>query len=205
MLNLENVNINIEDLAAKYRLCCNNNHYLFDGDMEELFSNSNIEVGQTLYKAKDWKYDEDGWLIGCEDGDYLETIELIQKGKIYLCQAFSDFCGDGLEYMLALNNVSALYNWDLNGCYIMKEYRGYNLNFYPQCDRCPAHDNRYQTVKARPYDDAEYFWAYSYDKQHWRIVYKGKFVNENFVGTFEDVVDVIEERNEKIKAKMVHW
>ena len=87
----------------------------------------------------------------------------------------------------------------------MEQYKGYTLNFYPQCDRYPAHDNRYQTFKARPYDDADYFWAYTYDKLHWKIVYKGKFVNENFVGTFEEVVDVIDERNEKIKAKMIHW
>lgn len=108
MLNLENVQENINHLVEEYNLCTNNNHYLFDGDLEELFSDSNIRVGETLFKAKDWNYDEDGYLIGCEEGDYLETIELIQNGKTYLCQAFSDNCGDGPDYMLALNNISRL-------------------------------------------------------------------------------------------------
>lgn len=105
MLNLENVKENINRLTEEYGLCVNNNHYLFDGDMESLFNDSNIEVGKVLFKAKDWGYNEDGWLIGCEDGDYLETIELIQNNKTYLCQVFSDYCGDGLDYMLALLNV----------------------------------------------------------------------------------------------------
>lgn len=108
MLNLENVQENISRLVEEYNLCTNNNHYLFDGDLEELFSDSNIRVGKTLFKAKDWCYDEDGYLTGCEDGDYLETIELIQNGTTYLCQVFSDNCGDGPDYMLALNNVSML-------------------------------------------------------------------------------------------------
>ena len=41
----------------------------------------------------------------------------------------------------------------------MEKYRGYELNYYPKCDRYPTHDNRYQTFKERPYDDAELFWA----------------------------------------------
>ena len=105
MLNLENVSKNINKLTDEYNLIRNNNHFLFDGDLEELFDDSNITVGETLYKVKDWEYDEDCWLIGCEDGDYLETIELIQNGKTYYCQVFSDCCGDGLDYMLALLNV----------------------------------------------------------------------------------------------------
>lgn len=80
MLNLDNVRENIDELVAEYNLIENNNHFLYDGDMEDLFYDSGITVGDTLYKAKDWSYDkEDGWLIGCEDGDYLETIELIQN------------------------------------------------------------------------------------------------------------------------------
>ena len=108
MLNLENVNENLAQLAEDFNLCVNNNHYLFDGDLETLFSESNIVVGETIHKAKDWTYNEDGWLTGCKDGDYLETIELTQNGNTYLCQAFSDCCGDGLDYTLALTNVSVL-------------------------------------------------------------------------------------------------
>lgn len=107
-LNLAYVEKDIDKLTHEYNLCVNNGHYLFDGDLEELFCDSDITVGKTLHKAKEWKYAEDGWLEGCKDGDYLETIELIQNGNTYLCQAFSDKCGDGLDYMLALLNVSKL-------------------------------------------------------------------------------------------------
>ena len=48
-------------------------------------------------------------------------------------------------------------------------------------------------------------WAYTYDKKHWCVVYNGKCVNRNFIGTFEEVVDFIEEKNKNIKPKMVHW
>lgn len=106
MLDLENAKENINQLVDRYNLCVANNHFLLDSDLEELFYNSNIKVGRTLYKEKDWKCDiEDGCLVGCEDGDYLETIELIQDGKIYLCKAFSDECGCGLDYTLELMNV----------------------------------------------------------------------------------------------------
>ena len=105
MLDLENAKENINQLTDEYNLCVVNNHYLFDEDLEFLFCNSDIEVGETLYEVKNWKYDEDGWLVGCEDGDYLETIELIQDGKTYYCQTFSDKCGDGLDYTLALLNI----------------------------------------------------------------------------------------------------
>lgn len=108
ILNLENVNrMDMNRLADEYNLCVNNNHYLYDGDLEDLFYDSKITVGKTLYKAKDWRYDEDGCcLIGCEEGDYLETIELIQDGKIYLCQVFCEYSGCCPDYMLALLNVS---------------------------------------------------------------------------------------------------
>lgn len=85
----------------------------------------------------------------------------------------------------------------------MEEYRGYKLNYYPKCDRYPTHDNRYQTFKARPYDDADYYWAYSYDKENWIVVYKGK-QKQQFVGTFEQVVDLIEEQNQNIKGRYIH-
>lgn len=107
MLNLENVKENINQLVDRYNLCVANNHFLLDSDLEELFYNSNIKVGRTLHKEKDYRFSiGDGCLVGCEDGDYLETIELIQDGKSYLCKAFSDECGCGLDYTLALLNVS---------------------------------------------------------------------------------------------------
>ena len=86
----------------------------------------------------------------------------------------------------------------------MDKYKGYELNYYPKCEEYPTHDNRYQTFKARPYDEAEYYWAYSYDKENWIVVYNRKIV-QKFVGTFEQVVDLIEEHNKDIKCRICHW
>lgn len=86
----------------------------------------------------------------------------------------------------------------------MKDYKGYKLNHYPKCEEYPTHDNRYQTFKARPYDDADYYWAYTYNKENWLIIFKGKIVRQ-FKGTFEEVVDFIEDKNKDIKPRMIHW
>lgn len=86
----------------------------------------------------------------------------------------------------------------------MDNYKGYKLNYYPKCEQYPSHDNRYTTFKARPYDDADYYWAYTYDKENWIIVFKGKVV-EQLNGTFEQVIDIIEEQNKNIKQKISHW
>lgn len=77
------------------------------------------------------------------------------------------------------------------------EYKGYELRFSPM-------QNRLNTHKARPYDDAEYYWAFTYDKTHWNIVYNGKLVEVDIIGTFESVVDFIETKNKTIKPIMCH-
>ena len=87
----------------------------------------------------------------------------------------------------------------------MEKYNGYELHLYPKCEQYPEHDNCYSTFKSRPYDDSDYYWAYTYDKKHWKIVYRGKCVDNNFVGTFEDVIDFIEEKNKNINQRIVHF
>lgn len=74
-------------------------------------------------------------------------------------------------------------------------YRGYELH-----DR---NDGKFQTSKARPYDDAEYYWALTNDKLHWNIIYKGKNRYE-WAGTFEQIVDELENYNSKISARIIH-
>ena len=86
----------------------------------------------------------------------------------------------------------------------MEKYKGYELYYYPKDEDHPVWDNRYQTFKARPYDEAEYYWAYSYDKENWIVVYNRKRV-QKFIGTFEQVVDLIEEQNKDIECRMCHW
>lgn len=83
-------------------------------------------------------------------------------------------------------------------------YKGYGLNYYPKTKEYPMHDNRYQTFKARPYDDAKYYWAYTYDKENWIICYHTKKVS-TFSGTFEEVVDFIESKNKNIKPKICRF
>lgn len=86
----------------------------------------------------------------------------------------------------------------------MEDYKGYKLNYYPKCEQYPAHDNRYQTFKARPYDDSDYYWAYTYDKENWKVILKGKMIKQ-FKGSFKEVVDFIEEKNKDIKSRIIHW
>ena len=86
----------------------------------------------------------------------------------------------------------------------MEDYKGYKLNYYPKCEQYPSHDNRYQTFKARPYDDADYYWAYTYDKENWKIILKGKIIKQ-FKGSFKEVVDFIEEKNKDIQSNIIHW
>ena len=62
---------------------------------------------------------------------------------------------------------------------------------------------KFQIFKARPYDDAEYYWALTDDKLHWNIIYKGKKRYE-WVGIFEQIVDELENYNSKISAKIIH-
>lgn len=86
---------------------------------------------------------------------------------------------------------------------VVEKYKGYKLEYYPKCKEYPKHNNKYQVEKQRPYDDSEYFWAYSYDKENWIIVYNGK-TTRKFIGTFEQIVDLLEEQNQFIESKLLH-
>ena len=57
--------------------------------------------------------------------------------------------------------------------------------------------------KARPYDDADYYYANSTDGTYWTIGYKGKR-HSNINGQFEDVVNLLESLNKDIRPKMCH-
>lgn len=72
-------------------------------------------------------------------------------------------------------------------------YKGYKLR---QSD-----DGAYTTSKSRPYDDAEYYWAFSKDCERWGLAYKSK-VKFKMIGNFEQIVDRLEELNADIKPIM---
>lgn len=71
-------------------------------------------------------------------------------------------------------------------------YKGYELR--------NRKDEKFQTFKARPYDDAEYYWALTDDKLHWNIIYNGKNIIK-LIGTFEQIVNELERYNSKISKK----
>ena len=76
-----------------------------------------------------------------------------------------------------------------------KEYKGYEL-----------HENNgiLYPFKARPYDDADYYYAISRDGgKHWVIAFRGKqcvFVT----GDWKKAVNWLETLNAKIKPKMLY-
>ncbi len=75
------------------------------------------------------------------------------------------------------------------------EYKRYSLR---------SVDGKYYPFKARPYDDAEYYFATSYDNcKTWTIGYNGHPV-DIFEGDFYAVVDRLEELNKNIKPKIIH-
>ena len=83
-------------------------------------------------------------------------------------------------------------------------YKKHTLRHYPKSDQHPNWDGKYIPKKPRPYDDAEYWWAYSYDMLNWYVIFKGECRKE-LQGTFEEIVDLLEEINKNIKPKIYHW
>lgn len=75
------------------------------------------------------------------------------------------------------------------------EYKGYKLR--------KANDGSVYPFKARPYDEANYYYAKSLDEQHWTIGHKGKPHSE-VIGSFQDIVDRLEDLNKDIRPQMCH-
>lgn len=76
----------------------------------------------------------------------------------------------------------------------MEKYKGYEL--------CIT-NGIYHPFKARPYDDADYYYAKSTNGTQWTIGYKGKH-HMSIRGHFHDVVDLLEKLNKDIKPRMCH-
>ena len=112
-LDLKNVADNIGVLADEYNLLLvghNDRYLVFDGDAEEMFADSGIQqMDGEIYKAINWYFDKDtGFIEGCQEHDYLESIVLLQDGIYYVCQVFAESCDGGcgcLDYALAIFNV----------------------------------------------------------------------------------------------------
>lgn len=76
----------------------------------------------------------------------------------------------------------------------MTEYKGYILR---------NNGKWYYPFKARPYDDADYYYAKSEDGENWNVYYKQKF-HSSFKGVFQDIVEYLEKCNKKIKPRLIH-
>ena len=79
----------------------------------------------------------------------------------------------------------------------------YSLRFYPKSEN-PRWDNRYQLRKISPYDEAKYYWAYSHNKTDWHVIYNGHMVCSIDNKTENEMMDMLEQYNHKIKSRICH-
>ena len=76
----------------------------------------------------------------------------------------------------------------------MEKYKGYHLR---------EHNGKLYPFKARPYDDANYYYAVSENGESWVIAYNGKRIKTAYCDFF-GVVDILEDLNANIKPIMCH-
>lgn len=81
---------------------------------------------------------------------------------------------------------------------VIDTYKGYKLR-----EIHSSKQDKFQISKARPYDDAEYYWGFSYDQKNWTIIYKGQVI-DHILGSFREAVDMIENQNKEIEPIMCH-
>lgn len=75
------------------------------------------------------------------------------------------------------------------------EYKHYKLR---------ESNGRLYPFKARPYDDANYYYALSTDGGNtWIIAFDGK-KHKTIIGDWKKAVDLLEELNANIKPKMIY-
>lgn len=106
-LNLKKMNIN--KIAYDYNICNNTDGrgmYAYDSDMEQLFKVSGIDHVESINVEKVFDFDRESYEpVGCEYGDYLETIVLEQNGERFLCKTFVIYNGCSCDVGLDLQHV----------------------------------------------------------------------------------------------------
>lgn len=117
-LNLKNITEeNTKEICEEYQInacevvlengevikvwCC-------DGDFESLLIDSDIEVGNTYNREKEFNFNDDYEPVGLDYNDYIETIELIQNGVSYYFPVYCAFNGVGAEDALAIFNPTTV-------------------------------------------------------------------------------------------------
>lgn len=80
--------------------------WCYDDDLANLFDDFGIGLGKVVKVENVFEYDEDTYEpVGLDYGDYIETIELHQYGKTYLCRAYCAHNGVGADYAFALFDI----------------------------------------------------------------------------------------------------
>ena len=79
--------------------------WFYDSDLEMLFDDFGIEVGEVVHKEKTFDYDENYEPVGLDYEDYIETVELKQNGKTYLCKTYCAYNGCGADTAFALFDI----------------------------------------------------------------------------------------------------
>lgn len=79
-----------------------------DGDFGQLLIDSNIKVGNTYDREKEFDFDDDYQPIGLDYNDYIETLELIQDGESYYYPIFCAYNGTGAEDAIAIFNPTTV-------------------------------------------------------------------------------------------------
>lgn len=99
VLNLSNVtDEKMEKLQIEYNLCgSDEGYYCYDSDMEEMFNDNDIGLGERINIEHEFAYNDDYEPIGFDYGDYLYTQELIQNGVIYYCKVYGVYNGCSVD------------------------------------------------------------------------------------------------------------
>ena len=101
----------VNEIANEYCICVDNRTtefelWCYDCDLEELFTDYGIRVGKVINFEKEFNFDEDTYEpVGLDYNDYIETVELKQYGKTYLCRAYCAHNGVGADYAFALFDI----------------------------------------------------------------------------------------------------
>lgn len=102
----------VNEVIDKYNICTyavddgNLEVWCYDDDLATLFNDFGIGVGKVVHLGKRFDFDEDTYEpVGLDYNDYIETVELYQNGKTYLCKAYCAHNGVGADYAFALFDI----------------------------------------------------------------------------------------------------
>ena len=80
--------------------------WCYDDDLATLFDDFGIGIGKVVHFENKFDFDEDTYEpVGLDYDDYIETVELKQNGKTYLCKTYCAHNGVGADYAFALFDI----------------------------------------------------------------------------------------------------